>query len=95
MPDTNVASTDLIAVKPEIAAAAHIDRAAYQQAYAAARDTPDSYWAKVAERLDWISKPTKIKDVSFTGDVHIKWFEDGVLNASVQCLDRHIAAGRR
>jgi acetyl-CoA synthetase len=94
MPDTNVATTSIIPVKPAIAAGAHIDQAGYRAMYDAARDTPQTFWAKVAERLDWIRKPTKIKDVSFTGDVRIRWFEDGVLNASVQCLDRHIAAGR-
>ena len=52
---------------------------------------PDSYWAKEAERSGWITFPKKIKNTSFTGDVSIKWFEDGVLNASVSCLDRHLA----
>ena len=94
MPDTNVAASSVIAVKPQIAAGAQIDKATYQAMYAAARDTPETFWAKVAERLDWITKPTKIKNVSFEGDVKIRWFEDGVLNASVQCLDRHIEAGR-
>ncbi|MCC6718994.1 MAG: acetate--CoA ligase [Acetobacteraceae bacterium] len=97
MPDINVASADsssLIAVKPQIAAGTHVDKAGYQAMYAAARDTPDAFWAKQAERLDWIRKPTRIKNVSFAGDVWIRWYEDGVLNASVQCLDRHIAAGR-
>jgi acetyl-CoA synthetase len=95
MPDTNVAaSTSLIPVKRAFAAAAHIDRAHYQQMYADARDRPETFWATVAERLDWMRKPTKIKNVSFSGDVSIRWFEDGVLNASVQCLDRHLDAGR-
>ena len=35
--------------------------------------------------------PAKIKNASFSGDVSIKWFEDGTLNASVSCLDRHLA----
>jgi acetyl-CoA synthetase len=59
---------------------------------AAARD-PEAYWAAVAKRLDWIRPPTRIRDASFDpADFHIRWFEDGVLNASVNCLDRHLAA---
>jgi acetyl-CoA synthetase len=58
---------------------------------AAARD-PDAYWAGVAGRLDWIRPPTRIRDASFDpADFHIRWFEDGVLNASANCLDRHLA----
>ncbi|MDD2863005.1 MAG: AMP-binding protein, partial [Acidiphilium sp.] len=49
------------------------------------------FWAAEKDRIDWITSPTKIKNTSFTGDVSIKWFEDGVLNASVNCLDRHLA----
>jgi acetyl-CoA synthetase len=94
MPDTNVASTSLIPVRAEAAARAHVDRARYQAMYAAARESPDIFWAGIAKRLDWMTPPTTIKNVDFTGDVRIRWFEDGVLNASVQCLDRHIDAGR-
>lgn len=70
---------------------AHINKVAYQEAYEEASAHPDTFWAKEARRLSWISPPTKIKNTSFTGDVSIKWFEDGVLNASVSCLDRHLA----
>jgi acetyl-CoA synthetase len=45
-------------------------------------------------RVAWMKEPTRIKNVDFSGDVSIKWFEDGVLNASVSCLDRHLEAGR-
>ncbi len=52
---------------------------------------PDTFWAHVATRIDWYRKPTKIKDTNFAeDDFHIRWFEDGVLNASVNCLDRHL-----
>ena len=56
----------------------------------AARD-PDGFWAEQARRIAWMKPPTKIKNTSFTGDVSIKWFEDGTLNASASCLDRHLA----
>jgi len=52
---------------------------------------PDGFWGKAAERLQWMRKPTRIKNVSYDlSDFHIKWFEDGELNASVNCLDRQL-----
>nr|WP_295383405.1 acetate--CoA ligase [Pseudoxanthomonas sp.] len=84
--------SDIYPVKPEFAAKARIDHAAYQRDYQASIDDPDRFWAKVAERLDWFRKPTRIKDVNFQlDDFHIRWFEDGELNASVNCLDRQLA----
>jgi acetyl-CoA synthetase len=51
----------------------------------------DAFWLREAERLDWMSFPTKASDCSFAKkDFRIRWFEDGTLNASVQCLDRHL-----
>jgi acetyl-CoA synthetase len=59
----------------------------------AAADNPESYWADVAGRLDWIKPFSKIKDVSYDADdLHIRWFEDGILNACANCLDRHLPA---
>ncbi|MCH4268693.1 MAG: acetate--CoA ligase [Brevundimonas sp.] len=72
-----------------------MDRAGYEAARIQARETPDAFWATQAERLDWMTFPTKIKDVSFKKeDFRIRWFEDGVLNASVNCIDRHLPARR-
>ena len=78
-------------VRPDFAQAAHVNAAEYREAYQQASTDPDAYWAKEAKRLDWMQFPTRIKNTSFTGNVSIKWFEDGVLNASVSCLDRHLA----
>ncbi|KAK0339139.1 hypothetical protein LTR94_035810, partial [Friedmanniomyces endolithicus] len=70
-----------------------MDRAGYEAARMQARETPEAFWAEQAERLDWMTFPTKIKDVSFKkADFRIRWFEDGVLNASVNCIDRHLPA---
>jgi len=70
-----------------------MDAAAYEAARKEARDNPVVYWSKVAKRLDWMTFPTKIKDVSFNkDDFRIKWFEDGVLNVSANCIDRHLPA---
>ena len=84
---------ELIAVKPEIAAHARVDAARYRAMYDAAARDADGFWRKEAGRIAWMQPPTIIKNVDFTGDVSIKWFEDGALNASVSCLDRHIEAG--
>ncbi len=83
----------LIAVKPEIAAKALIDGAKYNAMYAAAAKDPEGFWRQEANRIAWMKAPTRIKDVDFggsSGRVSIKWYEDGVLNASVSCLDRHL-----
>ncbi len=85
---------ELIAVKPEIAAKARIDAAKYRAMYDQADKDAEGFWRKEMGRISWMKQPTKIKSVDFTGDVSIKWFEDGELNASVSCLDRHIEAGR-
>jgi acetyl-CoA synthetase len=64
----------------------------YAREYAQSLSDPDGYWKAVAKRIDWIAPPTQIRDVSFdTKDFHIRWYADGVLNATVSCLDRHLA----
>lgn len=83
--------SETIPVKPEIARAAHLDGEGYRAHYARAGADPDAYWAEEARRIAWIKPPTKIKNTRFTGDVAIRWFEDGVLNASACCLDAHLA----
>ena len=56
-----------------------------------ASDNPEAFWADVSKRITWSKTPTKIKDVSYdASDLHIRWFEDGKLNACVNCLDRHL-----
>jgi acetyl-CoA synthetase len=94
MPDTVAPKTaeTVIPVPPEWAKRAHIDAAKYQAMVAAERSDPVAFWANEAKRIAWITPPTKIKDVDYTGKVRIRWYEDGVLNASANCLDRHLAA---
>ncbi|WP_309644095.1 acetate--CoA ligase [Phenylobacterium sp.] len=71
---------------------AHMDAAGYEAAVAQVEADPDAYWRQVAGRLDWITPPTQIKDTSFhKHPFHIRWYADGVLNVSVNCLDRHLA----
>jgi acetyl-CoA synthetase len=82
---------ELIALKPEIVAKARVTEAQRAAMYDAAAKDPNAFWRDEAKRISWIKAPTKIKNTDFNGNVSIKWFEDGVLNASVSCLDRHLA----
>ncbi|MDH5798578.1 MAG: AMP-binding protein, partial [Paracoccaceae bacterium] len=76
---------------PEFVAQAHADKAKYDAMYAASVADPDTFWGKEALRLDWIKPFTKVKNTTFAHpDVSIKWFEDGVLNVSANCVDRHL-----
>ena len=70
---------------------ARMDAAAYEAACRRVEEDPDGFWREVASRLDWIKPFGVVKDVSFNkADFHIRWFADGVLNASANCLDRHL-----
>ena len=83
---------DLYPVPTDWAQRARMNLAGYEAARLAARETPDAFWRDEAHRLDWMTAPTKIKDVSFDrADFRIRWFEDGVLNVAWNCLDRHLA----
>ncbi|QOC24282.1 acetate--CoA ligase [Wenzhouxiangella sp. AB-CW3] len=68
------------------------DRDRYREMYQASIDDPEGFWAEQArERLDWMKPFSKVKDVSWKkDDLHIRWFEDGTLNVTVNCLDRHL-----
>ena len=84
-------SDDVFPVPEAIARAAHCDDAKYQAMYRRSIEDPDGFWAEQAKRLDWIQAPTRIKDVDFNDNARIRWFEDGVLNVSANCIDRHLA----
>ncbi|MBE0442244.1 MAG: acetate--CoA ligase [Psychrobacter sp.] len=78
----------------EFIAAANTTAEQYRTDYQQSIESPeshDAFWAQRAELIDWIKKPTKISDVNYDlEDFRIKWFEDGELNISVNCLDRHL-----
>ncbi|MEM8979325.1 MAG: acetate--CoA ligase [Pseudomonadota bacterium] len=77
---------------PEFAANAHVDAAGYAEKYAASIKDPVAFWGAEGKRIDWIKPYTKVKDVDYTlGQVSIKWFHDGTLNVSANCVDRHLA----
>lgn len=80
-------------VSPEFAANAHINAEQYQALYQQSIENPDVFWANEAKKIDWIKPFTKVKNTTFEPhNVDIRWFEDGTLNASANCLDRHLAA---
>ncbi|MDF2114608.1 acetate--CoA ligase [Roseiarcaceae bacterium H3SJ34-1] len=79
-------------VSPEWAKRAYVDDAKYKDMYARSVKDPDGFWGEEGKRLDWIKPYTKVKNTNFgPPDVSIKWFEDGTLNVSANCVDRHLA----
>jgi len=75
----------------EMAANAHADKATYDAMYEASINDPDKFWGEHGKRIDWIKPFTKVKNTSFApGNIDIKWFEDGTLNVSANCIDRHL-----
>ncbi len=75
-----------------VAANALIDAAKYADMYRRSIDDPEGFWAEHGRRIDWIKPYSKIKNVSFdASNLSIKWFEDGTLNVSANCIDRHLA----
>ena len=70
---------------------AFIDKDEYEKLYKKSVEKPDKFWGKEGQRIDWIKPYTRVKDTSFDyPDVSIKWFEDGTLNVSANCIDRHL-----
>ena len=82
--------TETYAPSKSILQNALITEAEYEAMYDRSLKQPDSFWADMAKRLDWFKQPTIIKNTNFTGDVSIKWYEDGVLNVAHNCIDRHL-----
>jgi len=75
-----------------MAAGAHADKATYEAMYAASITDPAAFWGEHGKRIDWIKPFTKVKSSNFDlGSVDIKWFEDGTLTISANCIDRHLA----
>ncbi|MET4127845.1 acetate--CoA ligase [Roseovarius sp. MBR-6] len=70
----------------------HIDAETYARMYAESIRDPEGFWREQGKRIDWIKPYTKVKNTSYDYDsVSIKWFEDGTLNVSANCIDRHLA----
>ena len=86
-------SSEVVPTPPGFAGAQTAGPEQAQREYAASLADPEAFWAREARRLDWFKPPTQARDVSFdANDFRIRWFADGELNASVNCLDRHLAS---
>jgi acetyl-CoA synthetase len=83
--------TELFPVPADFAKSALIDEKTYKEWYDRSVKDPDGFWGEHGKRIDWIKPYTKVKDVSYSGDVKINWFADGTLNVAANCLDRHLA----
>ena len=85
-----MADERVVAVKPHIAATTHMDDETYQAMYAESISSPETFWAKQAEKyVPWFKGWERVSHVDFGSGV-IRWFEGGKLNASYNCLDRHL-----
>ncbi|TNE60119.1 MAG: acetate--CoA ligase [Alphaproteobacteria bacterium] len=72
-------------------ARAHADPAKFEEMYNRSVEDPDGFWGEHGKRISWMTPYTKVKNTSFEpGNISIKWFEDGTLNACVNCVDRHL-----
>ena len=70
---------------------AYVNKSKYQKKYKLSIKENEKFWSKEGKRISWIKKYTKIKDVKYSKeDVKIKWYYDGTLNASANCIDRHL-----
>ncbi len=79
-------------VPASMAAHAKVTAALYEALCKQHGDDPERFWTEIGRRLDWTTPFSKVKDVSFAAeDLHIRWYHDGELNVSVNCLDRHLA----
>jgi acetyl-CoA synthetase len=79
-------------VTAEWAERAYVNAASYKTLYQRSISDPNGFWGEAAKRLEWMRPFTKVKNTSFKpGSVDIRWFEDGTLNVSANCIDRHLA----
>ncbi len=78
-------------VPKDFAEKCHIDNDKYLELYQRSLDDPEAFWGKMGQRIDWIKPYTQVKNASFAmDDFNISWYQDGTLNVSVNCIDRHL-----
>src|SRR5215469_6026511 len=85
-----MSNTSLFPIPDAFAGAAWVDTAAYERMYEESLSDPEGFWGEQGKRLHWIKPYGRVKETSFDGDVSIRWYADGVLNASYNCIDRHL-----
>ena len=84
---------NLYPVPKPFAETAHVKSADYERLYAESLEDPEGFWGRIGRRIDWIREFSRVKDCSFAeDDFHIRWFHDGKLNVSSNCLDRQLHA---
>jgi len=87
-----MSDNELFPVPEATRQAAMIDNEGYLAMYEKSIADPEGFWGEQGKRIDWIKPYTQVKDVSYAKeDLHIKWYHDGTLNVSANCLDRHLA----
>ncbi|WP_374307215.1 acetate--CoA ligase [Dongia sp.] len=77
-------------VPPPAAKRALINAAQYEEMYRKSVTDNAGFWGEQGRRIDWIKPYTQVKDVDYTGDVRIRWYYDGTLNVTANCIDRHL-----
>ncbi len=86
-------ATSVYSASKDFVASAHVNPESYAKMYAASVADPDTFWRAEGHRVDWIRDYTSVKNSTFEkGSVSIKWYEDGTLNVSANCIDRHMIA---
>ena len=84
-------SVEVVPVSDDWAKRAHVDNDAYLKMYAQSVEDPDGFWGEHGKRLTWMKPYSRVKNTSYDPhNVSIKWFEDGTLNVSANCIDRHL-----
>ncbi len=82
--------TDIYKPSEDMLRRAKVTQKEYDALYKESIEHSEQFWEKQSERLDWFEKPTIIKNTQFSSPVSIKWYEDGILNACHNCVDRHL-----
>ena len=86
-----MSGSSLLKPSKNIIEKSHVNHETYEKMYEESINDPSLFWKKHGKRIDWVKPYSKVSDVSYNKeDLHIKWFEDGTLNASFNCLDRHL-----
>jgi len=87
----NIEKELIFKTKKDWISKATVNKSQYEKKYKTSLSDNDSFWKKEGRRINWIKPYTKIKDIKYSkSDVKIKWFYDGTLNASANCIDRHL-----
>ena len=94
--EQNIEKELIIKTKKDWVSKATVNKSQYEKKYKTSLSDNDGFWKKEGKRINWIKPYTKIKDVKYSkSDVRIKWFYDGTLNASENCIDRHLKKNKR